>query len=182
MPICSSRRSAFGSSAQGQSRAVQSDCKRASKSDADLRSRDARQCCAVDDPERDVVVRGRSRKTVEPMPQRTAHHRRLSRITSDSESRPSLHINQPQAFSTISALPAPSVIHRFLALSDKLISTRAQGAPTHLSQSSASPCTRRKRRPSPSASRCIAICLGVLSVKTSSRSTLTEVKFAALVP
>jgi hypothetical protein len=29
---------------------------------------------------------------------------------------------------------------------------------------------------------CAAICLGVLSAKTSSRSTLTEVKFAALAP
>ena len=29
---------------------------------------------------------------------------------------------------------------------------------------------------------CVAICLGVLSAKTSSRSTLTEVKFAALAP
>src|SRR5580704_19741216 len=99
---------------------------------------------------RDVVVEAEVVKQLSRC-RLNAHHRRLSRITSDSESRPSLHINQPQTFSTISALPAPSANHRFLALSDDL-SRRERKSPTHLSQSSAPPCTRRKRRPSPSAS------------------------------
>src|ERR1700734_3956354 len=43
------------------------------------------------------VVKQLSRRRLNP------HHRRLSRITRDSESRPSLHINRALTFSTISA-------------------------------------------------------------------------------
>ena len=99
---CSNRPSTSGSSAQGQSRAVQYRCKRASKSSGDPRSRDARQCRATGD-RKGRGRQGRSRKTVSPR-RLNAHHRRFSRKSAGfNKSRRCTDDNQSLTFSTVSA-------------------------------------------------------------------------------
>jgi hypothetical protein len=75
---------------------------------------------------------------------------------------------------------AAEILRRRIADGRRLVSTRAQEryaltpiVSTPLYAPEAPPVT---------IGVCAAICLGVLSAKTSSRSTLTEVKFAALAP
>lgn len=75
---------------------------------------------------------------------------------------------------------AAEILRRRIADGRRLVSTRAQEryalipiVNTPLYAPEAPPVT---------IGVCAAICLGVLSAKTSSRSTLTEVKFAALAP
>ena len=75
---------------------------------------------------------------------------------------------------------AAEILRRRIADGRRLVSTRAQEryalipiVSTPLDAPEAPPVT---------IGVCAAICLGVLSAKTSSRSTLTEVKFAALAP
>ena len=81
---------------------------------------------------------------------------------------------------TRSPAVAAEILRRRIADGRRLLSTRAQEryalipiVSTPLYAPEAPPVT---------IGVCAAICLGVLSAKTSSRSTLTEVKFAALAP
>jgi hypothetical protein len=81
---------------------------------------------------------------------------------------------------TRSPAVAAEILRRRIADGRRLVSTRAQEryalipiVSTPLYAPEAPPVT---------IGVCAAICLGVLSAKTSSRSTLTEVKFAALAP
>ena len=76
---------------------------------------------------------------------------------------------------------AAEILRRRIADLGGDLSRRERKSATHLSQSSGTP-LYAPEAPPVTIGVCAAICLGVLSAKTSSRSTLTEVKFAALAP
>src|ERR1700733_8110271 len=86
---------------------------RSRQSDEGHRGRRFHRCSATDD-RKGHGHRCKSRKTAEPRPSEP-HHRRLSGIRQDSESRPSLHINRALTFSTISARKPTSATTPYLS-------------------------------------------------------------------